>query len=496
MNVAMVIAILASLLSVYVGALSLRFSVAPGWKDQRWFAIAALSASAYSALNLPVLTPWASPGVTIAVMRLQVLFAGMHVLGWTRYADVYLGERPGRFGRAVTVFAVCAGLLAQVPGAVYGTTLNERTYVPLSVVYREPVTSWFGDLTFVVYALGLATVLVRFARARRRSVPHAITHAVALGVLLCLMVNDALVVARIVDAPYLFDLAYVFPICVVGYALTSRFAADARALATMRARLEALVAERTEELGRAQEALHRSEKLAALGQLAAGVAHEVSNPAAVVSANLGYLEHRFASGEDDEVLESVREAKLALQRVSSITRQLLHAGQLAGSRMTSQPISVSAVVREALATVRGRCPAHVTLRDAVPEELWAAGDQAAVHQVLVSLALNGIQAIPPGRPGQVIVEARSEGGRVRIEVTDDGEGMPPEVLRRLFEPFFTTKPFGAGTGLGLALSRGLVAGLGGELRLESEAGRGTRAVVELPDARSQRATPAKASAPA
>jgi signal transduction histidine kinase len=78
-------------------------------------------------------------------------------------------------------------------------------------------------------------------------------------------------------------------------------------------------------------------------------------------------------------------------------------------------------------------------------------------------------------------------------VTDDGEGMPPEVLRRLFEPFFTTKPFGSGTGLGLALSRGLVAGLGGELRLESEAGRGTRAVVELPDARAQR-TAVKASA--
>jgi signal transduction histidine kinase len=82
------------------------------------------------------------------------------------------------------------------------------------------------------------------------------------------------------------------------------------------------------------------------------------------------------------------------------------------------------------------------------------------------------------------VEIRGErqDGRVLITVEDDGEGMPPEILRRVFEPFYTTKPFGAGTGLGLAVSRGLIAGLGGDLRLDSEVGRGTRAVVELPHA--------------
>ena len=87
-----------------------------------------------------------------------------------------------------------------------------------------------------------------------------------------------------------------------------------------------------------------------------------------------------------------------------------------------------------------------------------------------------------GASGKVDIRAQREGGRVLITVEDDGDGMPPEVLRRVFEPFFTTKPFGTGTGLGLAVSRGLIAGLGGDLRLESELGRGTRAVVELPEA--------------
>ena len=111
-------------------------------------------------------------------------------------------------------------------------------------------------------------------------------------------------------------------------------------------------------------------------------------------------------------------------------------------------------------------------------------------QVLVNLILNGAQAIPEERrDGLVVVRGERSPGRVRLVVEDDGAGMAPEVLRRAFEPFFTTKPFGVGTGLGLAVSRGLLHGLGGDLRFEGAAGGGTRAVVDLPEAPRQALAP-------
>lgn len=485
MNIAVVVAVIAAALSVYVAALSWRFSVAPGWRDQHWFALAALTAGAYSALNVPIMLGSMPIPMTVYFTRAQLLIGALHVASWIRYAAVYLQEPLGRPGRWAARCLMAGGVLAQIPGLVYTDAVHLRSYEPLHVVYRDPVTTGVGDAALILLVGSFLPLMVRFALASRRGVSHAMVHAVALLVLLSLAVNDALNAAGLIFTPYLLDLAYVIPVAVVGYVLTSRFAADARALAAMRAHLETLVELRTEELGRVQEALHRSEKLAALGQLAAGVAHEVSSPAAVVAANLAYLERRLEEGfTREEGFQCLRESAVALRRIGSITRQLLHAGQLAASGAASHPVGVAAAAREALATARARCPAHVTLTQHVPEDLWAFAEQDMLHQVIVNLVLNGAQAIPDGRLGKVDIRAQREGGRVLIIVEDDGDGMPPEVLRRVFEPFFTTKPFGTGTGLGLAVSRGLIAGLGGDLRLESELGRGTRAVVELPEAAS------------
>ena len=410
-------------------------------------------------------------------------------MGWIQYAAVYLNEPLGRLGRWAIRGLVAGGMAAQIPGLVYTDTVHLRAFEPLHVLYREPVTTPLGDVALFLLVGSFAPLMVRFARAGRRGVPHATVHAVALLGLLALAVNDGLDAAGLVSTPYLLDLAFLIPVGAVGYALTARFAAEARALALMRTQLESLVETRTQELGRAQEALHRAEKLAALGQLAAGVAHEVSSPAAVVAANLAYLERRIEDGlPRREGLECVRESTVALRRISSITRQLLHAGQVAATVATPRAVALAGAVREALATARARCPAQVDLTESVPPDLWAVGEQEMLHQVLVNLVVNGAQAVPDGRPGKVEVRGERQGGRAVLTVEDDGAGMPPEVLRRVFEPFFTTRPFGTGTGLGLAVSRGLIAGLGGELRLDSAVGRGTRAVIELPRAEAGPAT--------
>ena len=484
MYVVVVLPVVSATLSFYVAALSRRFSLAPGWRDQLWFSGVALSAGAYAVLNVPIALS-ASPAVTVGCSQIQLLLAAVHVACWVMYSAAYLREPLGRVGRWTVGAAVGLALSALVPGLLYRTgVMHVRKIDQLSAVYHDPVPTRLGDAAFMLILAGFIVVGVRFAVGARRRVPHAMTHLLAIIVLLAMVANDVLSVMGVIRMPYLVDLGIVAPVGVVGYVITSRFSADARTLAELRVQLEATVEGRTEELTRAHAALLRSENLAAVGQLAAGVAHEVNNPAAVVAANLRYLEDHLQAGcTPDDALECVQESGAAVRRITSIVRQLLDAGRAAATRTPPASVAVAAVARDALRTARPRCPSHVSLTEQVPEDLWALADENRLQQVLVNLVVNGAQAVPEERTGKVEIHAQHAGGRVLVTVEDDGAGMDPEVLQHVFEPFFTTKPFGAGSGLGLAVSRGLVASLGGDLRIESQAGRGTRAVVELPEAK-------------
>jgi signal transduction histidine kinase len=123
---------------------------------------------------------------------------------------------------------------------------------------------------------------------------------------------------------------------------------------------------------------------------------------------------------------------------------------------------------------------RVRILEEIPDGLFVGARPESVAHVLGNLLANATDAVPEGRAGKVEVRAERRTGAVRITVSDNGAGMPPEILRRAFEPFFTTRPEARGRGLGLAISRGVVEGSGGALWLESEPGKGTRAVLELP----------------
>jgi CheY-like chemotaxis protein/anti-sigma regulatory factor (Ser/Thr protein kinase) len=236
-----------------------------------------------------------------------------------------------------------------------------------------------------------------------------------------------------------------------------------------------------------------------MGQFAAGVAHEVNNPAAVVTANLHYLAETERDSLRKPAQDAVSESLVAMQRIGGIVRQLLEAGRLASSPEERTGVSPRPLADAASAAARVRFGKRVLVVNQLPERQWVLAQEGVLAQVLVNLVVNAVQAIPDGRSdGRVVIRSEEVGDRVRIVVEDNGAGMSLEVLRRVFEPFFTTKPFGSGTGLGLAVSRGLVTGLGGDLRLESEAGAGTRAIVDLaaapppePRRASADATPAK-----
>jgi signal transduction histidine kinase len=493
-SIAAPIALASAVLAVYVAALSRRFSLAPGWRDQRWFALAALTVAVFAALDVSVTSHWADAAV-IWCSRGQVLMAGIHVFAWIRYTDERLGARPGRLRAVLDRVPLALGLSALVPGAVFRDAVRSHTFAPLGLTYRDVVPTLFGEVALAVLLGSFVVLAGRWALAWRRGLPQAGLHLASLAFLIGMAANDELVTLHVLSTPYLIDLGFIGPVAAIAYCVTARFARDARALALLREDLERLVEERTEALGQAQERLLqsqaqllRSEKLAAVGQLAAGVAHEVNNPAAAVAANLRYLAECCRGSErwPEDALECLDESTGSMERIARIVRQLLDAGRLAAAPVAVEPVSLARVVRESIRTSQARCGERARIVADVGEDLMALANGDALVQVLVNLILNGAQAIPEGRRGLVTVRGEQAPGRVRLLVEDNGAGMAPEVLRRAFEPFYTTKPFGLGTGLGLAVSRGLLQGLGGDLRFEGAAGGGTRAVVDLPEAPPQR----------
>jgi signal transduction histidine kinase len=259
--------------------------------------------------------------------------------------------------------------------------------------------------------------------------------------------------------------------------------------------------------------LLHAERLASVGSLAAGVAHEVNNPLSYVIANLGYAleqvgrasgacrEGAPAAAVDEELgaaAEALREARQGADRVRAIVRDLRMFARAEEERR--QPLDVARVVDASLHVARGEiAPRARIVRDYAPAPEVLASE-SRLGQVFVNLLLNAAQAMVPGSPeaNEIRVSVgRAEDGRARVEIADTGCGMPPEVRARAFEPFFTTRPAGGGAGLGLSICQSAVQALGGTIELDSEPGRGTRVRVTLPG-RVREAAPAgePAAAPA
>lgn len=483
MPAAAVFAIGSAVLGLAIALLVQRIAREPGWKDHRAFALVALTAGLDSLANLHSTLPMAAPAAVL-LARLQLLLLGLHLAAWHRFASGALADLRGPAERLAVHGAAALGLVSLVPGLVYRPWMGEHDVPWLGWRYFDPVPTAFGNLVLALFvASGLALVL-RFARAWRRGVPRTGLPLAGLLLTLAMASHDALVTAGAFSMPLLLDFGFVAPIAAVAYAMVARFAADARALASLRQHLEEEVAARTGDLERTRSALHQAQKLGALGQFAAGVAHEVNNPAAVVSANLGWLAETGVSRrcDDPEVRECLGESVAAMERIAHVVRQLLDASRVAAhsAKVPLRAVPLARVAAEAARVARARLGDRVTLVTAVPLQLHALGEEHLLVQVVGNLVVNAVQAVPAGRgDGRVTVSAERVPPGVRLVVEDNGAGMSPEVMQRLFEPFFSTKPRGSGTGLGLAVSRGFVMSMGGSLRFESQPGRGTRAILEL-----------------
>jgi PAS domain S-box-containing protein len=228
-----------------------------------------------------------------------------------------------------------------------------------------------------------------------------------------------------------------------------------------------------------REQLAETDRLAAVGTAAAGVAHEINNPLQIASLALGKLERQV--GQDTSMKQSLSELSNSLERIASIVRDLITFSR--AEKFERETVNVDSALEAAARFVSHRLPEHVKLTTRIAELPQVLGSPHQVEQVVVNLLMNALQALPDGEQSEIVlVGATDNEGRITIEVTDFGSGIAAEILPRVFDPFFTTKPPGAGTGLGLAVCQGIVARHGGRMEIESEVGKGTSVRVRLPPA--------------
>ena len=229
-----------------------------------------------------------------------------------------------------------------------------------------------------------------------------------------------------------------------------------------------------------------NDRMASLGTLAAGVAHEINNPMTYVMASLEELDELARSCSDDvatkaEFLDRVAETRDGAGRVVEIVRGLLTFGR-EDVEAALAPVDVGECVRAAVRLAGPELRYRAVIDVELAETAAVLADANQLTQVVLNLLVNAAHAMPEGELGhnRITVRCREEGGQVRLEVEDNGCGIDPTHMDRLFDPFFTTKPIGVGSGLGLSICQNLVRRFGGEIAVAAQPGLGTTFRVRLP----------------
>jgi PAS domain S-box-containing protein len=232
------------------------------------------------------------------------------------------------------------------------------------------------------------------------------------------------------------------------------------------------------ERRRLERELEHAERLAAIGRIAAGMAHEINNPLAVIHASTAYLAEVAQGTNDPEFVECTRDIALAIERISSFVQHVCGFARRERPQLCDVPLAQAVDI--ALRMVRPRAGERgVTLRVESALDARVPHDPPRLAQAILNLLSNAVDAAAAGGKS-VQLRVREQPGLVHIEVDDDGPGVSPEIAGNLFEPFATTKPPGQGTGLGLAITQQIIADHRGSVSLTARAGGGTRAELVIP----------------
>lgn len=259
---------------------------------------------------------------------------------------------------------------------------------------------------------------------------------------------------------------------------------------TERRRSELALRQRTEELARTNQALEKAindlttaervliqaEKLAAIGTLASGVAHELNNPLMGV---MNYVSYARGKLDDPKAQKALDGANRELQRMAGFVRNLLVLGRPTGEVLVAVDVG-EALTRATDLLAADMRKANVQLERVLPDDLPKAwGSLSSLQQVFINLLLNAMSAMEGQTEKRIRVEAWVADDRLKVRVQDNGPGVPAEARDRIFEPFYSTKAEGQGTGLGLPMSHRIMSGFGGKLELEERPGPGASFLLTL-----------------
>ena len=435
--------------------LALAMSSAPGWRELRWFAACAATAALFNLANAPITIPGMPDDLLLLASRLNLFFGGVHTAMWFGFIAAQERRSLTRFERIFIGIGLVWSFLALIPGVIVEDRVHPRAIAWLGVTYRDSSPTAFG-LGAVAYYV--TSIIFLFFRAIVRTVggdKGARTQALALGAVVGGGIHDSLATADVIRSPYVLDLSLLALVLVVGGSVAKRFVANMR------------------ELAAAQKQLVEKERLAALGELSAVVAHEVRNPLAVVFNALASL--RRAKPETDEHAKLVAILQEEAERLREIVSDLL---EFASPRPPVWvPASLDEIVRgaaQAAISVAGMSERDVVVASDSPADLEC--DERLVRQAVLNLVTNALQA--SGRTGPVEVSILEQDGAFMVRVADDGDGVPDELRERVFTPFFSTRP--KGTGLGLAVVKRCAEAHGGDIELQRNGKRGAAFELRLP----------------
>ena len=238
----------------------------------------------------------------------------------------------------------------------------------------------------------------------------------------------------------------------------------------------------TNELRIRQRQLVQSEKLASLGTLLSGVAHELNNPLSNISTSAQILAEEMGSDDLEFKQKLIAQVNDQADRSRDIVKTLLEFSRI--KEFKKEKLNLRKLLRDTILLVKGQVPGDVEIRVDVPENMVIAADKQRMQQVFINLIKNALDVLDEHGhvwiSAEPVVSGSGDKKEVEIMVGDDGPGVPPEILDSIFDPFFTTKDVGKGSGLGLFLVHDIIEWHGGSINVESRQGEGTTFIFWLP----------------
>ena len=454
------------------------FSQRPRERAHLWLAVAAagvmwLAAGSSALYGATTLAEAQEAQLVSLVSALPI------VIGFARFTEAFLQRRPGPLLRIAPAYTLAVVLAAALEPAVFfsGEAVASRVE-PFGQPYVFAELSPLAGLALAGFMPLFAELIWTYAKSPQHRI-GARTLSLALAFWSLCGMNDIAVYLGLLHGIHLMAFGFLGFACLFTALLLRRFVEAAARVEASAEALQAEVDERTQRLRESDLAVAHGARMATVGTLAAGLAHEINDPIAFVSSNLNHLARTWRTSDTatfDEVLGETREG---VERVRRVVSELLRLARRAEA--PEGPVDLRRVVESILPIVgpESRWRARIaTQLDPVP---LVRGEERLLGQVVLNLVVNALRAIPEGQPDahQVRIETRFSEGAVVLRVHDDGPEIAPHVLPRLFDPFAPPRPDGGGAELGLAVTHQLVARHRG--RIDVETGRlGTTFSVHLP----------------